>query len=107
MQKSGYEIIPIHPKGGEILGVRAYESLKDAFRAEAQIDIVNVFRKSEALPQVAHEVLELPYLPKCVWVQLGLESKEARALIEGVKIFYVEDLCLAIEHKRLCNDSDF
>lgn len=101
LQKKGYVIIPIYPKGGEILGCKAYENLQDAFNAESDIDILNVFRKSEALLGVAQETLALPYLPKCVWVQLGLSSKEAKELLEKSGIVYFENACIKIEHERL------
>ncbi|MCI5968257.1 CoA-binding protein [Helicobacter sp.] len=105
LQDKGYVILPIYPKGGEILGVKAYTSLQDAFKQEADIDLLNVFRKSEALLEVAQEVLSLPYLPKCVWVQLGLSSKEAKSLLENAGIVYFENACIKIEHQRIFNDS--
>lgn len=101
LQQQGYCIIPIYPKGGEILGVRAYTSLQEAFSCETDIALVNVFRKSEALLGIAQEILDLPYAPKCVWVQLGLSSKEARDLLENAGIIYVENACIKIEHQRL------
>lgn len=101
LQDKGYSIIPIYPKGGEILGIKAYTSLQDAFRQETDIDLLNVFRKSEALLEVAQEVLSLPYLPKCVWVQLGLNNKEAKELLENTGITYFEDACIKIEHQRI------
>ncbi|MBX7491082.1 CoA-binding protein [Helicobacter turcicus] len=106
LQAKGYKIIPIYPKGGEILGVRAYTSLQDAFNTESDIDILNVFRKSEALFNVAQEVLNLPYRPKCVWVQLGLKNKEAKDLLQKTGIVYFEDICIQIEHQRIFNDSN-
>lgn len=75
--------------------------MQDAFRQETDIDLLNVFRKSEALLEVAQEVLSLPYLPKCVWVQLGLNNKEAKELLENAGITYFEDACIKIEHQRI------
>lgn len=102
----GYNIIPIYPKGGEILGKRVYANLQEAFSNESfdengAIDILNVFRKSEALENVAMEILELENKPKCVWVQLGLRNANAKELLERAKIAYVEDSCIKVEHKRL------
>lgn len=107
LQHRGYSIIPIYPKGGEILGIKAYTSLKEAFEANVQIDILNVFRKSEALLEVAKEVLALKTLPKCVWVQLGLANQAAKELLEKAGILYIEDSCIKIEHKRLFNAPNF
>ncbi|MBD5164827.1 CoA-binding protein [Helicobacter sp.] len=105
LQDKGYKILPIYPRGGEILGEKAYQSLQEAFEAQRQagvsIDILNVFRKSEALPQVAREVLELKNPPQCVWVQLGLENAQAKEMLNNVKILYVENLCIKLEYERL------
>lgn len=105
LQGKGYKILPIYPKGGEILGEKAYQSLQEAFEAQRQagvsIDVLNVFRKSEALPQVAREVLELKNPPQCVWVQLGLENAQAKEMLNNAKILYVENLCIKLEYERL------
>ena len=98
--KEGYKIIPIYPKGGEILGCKAYVNLNDAFKENA-IDILDIFRKSEALFEVAQEILSLENKPKCVWVQLGLKNKEAKELLESKGFLYEEDSCIKLEHERL------
>lgn len=95
---NGYNIIPIHPKYDEILGIKTYKSLQEI---DVKIDILNVFRKSEAIFGIAQEVLALKNKPKCMWVQLGIESKESKELLENSDIFYVENLCIKLEHKRL------
>lgn len=100
----GYNVIPIYPKipsNGEILGKKAFLSLQEAFSQNAKIDILNIFRKSEALEEVAQEIIVLDNKPKCVWVQLGLSNARAKEMIEGAKIFYEENSCIKIEHKRL------
>lgn len=56
MQDAGYDIIPVNPTIDEALGVKAVDSLKDI---EGPVDIVNVFRRSEFLPEVAKEFLEI------------------------------------------------
>lgn len=105
LQNKGYKILPIYPKGGEILGENAYPSLQKAFETQRQagvsIDILNVFRKSEALPQVAREVLELRNPPRCVWVQLGLENAQAKEMLGNAGIIYIENLCIKLEYERL------
>lgn len=109
----GYNVIPIYPRlpsSGEILGRRAYASLQEAFSDEAlrdscgqsgAIDILNVFRKSEALEAVANEIIALKHKPKCVWVQLGLRNDSAKAILQNAGIAYEEDSCIKLEHKRL------
>lgn len=109
LQSKGYKILPIYPKGGEILGEIAHQTLQAAFESQSKagvkIDILNIFRKSEALPQIAEEILQLKNPPKCVWVQLGLASAQAKQTIRKANIMYVEDLCIKLEYERLLNDS--
>lgn len=103
----GFNVIPIYPRAnGEILGRKAYASLQEAFSDEAlsecgEIDILNVFRKSEALQAVANEVLRLKNKPKCVWVQLGLFNENAKAICENAGILYEENSCIKLEFERL------
>ena len=101
LQNKGYKILPIYPKGGTILGVNAYTSLQEAFEAEEKIDILNVFRKSEALFGIAQEGLLLKNPPQCVWVQLGLHCASAKEALENAGIAYVENLCIKLEYERL------
>lgn len=107
----GYEIVPIYPKGGEILGKQAYPTLQKAFEALAQrnekCDIINVFRKSEALGEVMREILTLQNLSSfnanelCIWVQLGLHSIESANLAKKHHIAYEEDSCIKLEYLRI------
>lgn len=109
----GYNVIPIYPRlpsGGEILGCRAYASLQEAFSDLAlekscgqggTIDILNVFRKSEALEAVANEIIALKNPPKCVWVQLDLYNEKAKEILQNAGIVYEEDSCIKLEHRRL------
>ncbi|MGX3043845.1 CoA-binding protein [Helicobacter sp. T3_23-1056] len=109
----GYNVIPIYPRlpsSGEILGCRAYASLQEAFSdftlrdsvgQGGAIDILNVFRKSEALESVANEIIALKHKPKCVWVQLDLYNEKAKAILQNAGIAYEEDSCIKLEHRRL------
>ncbi|AWI34536.1 CoA-binding protein [Helicobacter apodemus] len=105
--QKGFNIIPIYPKGGEILGKQAHHSLQEAFSEESikkngAIEILNIFRKSEALSGIAKEIIGLPNKPKCVWIQLGLQSKEAKDILEQNNLFYLENTCIKLEYERLC-----
>ncbi len=105
--QKGFNIIPIYPKGGEILGKRAYHSLQEAFSEESikkngAIEILNIFRKSEALEGIAKEIIKLPNKPKYVWIQLGLQSKEAKDILEQNNLLYIENICIKLEYERLC-----
>lgn len=93
MQKAGYEIIPVNPAGGEILGVKAVASLKEI---EGQVDIVNVFRRSEFLPEVAKEAIEIG--AKVFWAQLGVVNEEAYHYLKEQGVTVIMDRCIKVEH---------
>lgn len=100
----GYNIVPINPKGGEILGKRVHKNLQEAFECEGEngtIDVLNIFRKSEVLEAIAEEIIALKNKPKCVWIQLGLRNERARAILTSAGIAYEEDSCIKVEHKQL------
>ncbi|MBN8251324.1 CoA-binding protein [Priestia flexa] len=93
MQKAGYEIIPVNPLVDEVLGVKAVKSLTDV---EGHVDIVNVFRRSEHLLDVAKEFLEID--ADIYWAQLGLINEEAYELLAGKGYTVVMDRCIKVEH---------
>jgi predicted CoA-binding protein len=93
MQDAGYEIIPVNPVIDEVLGVKAVKSLKDI---EGHIDIVNVFRRSEQLLDVAKEFLEID--ADVFWAQLGLINEEAYNLLKEKGYTVVMDRCIKVEH---------
>ncbi|MFC3886039.1 CoA-binding protein [Bacillus songklensis] len=93
MQDAGYEIIPVNPNADEILGVKAVKSLKDI---EGHVDIVNVFRRSEHLLDVAKEFLEID--ADVFWAQLGLANEEAYQLLKEKGYTVVMDRCIKVEH---------
>jgi predicted CoA-binding protein len=105
MKQHGYTIIPVNPTADEILGEKAYKSLTDLPPNLAKkIDIVNVFRPSEELPQVAQQVIEMRIKygrPYAFWAQLGLENEEAKTMLSNNKIPYVMNACLRVVHKLL------
>ncbi|WP_216828608.1 CoA-binding protein [Alkalihalobacterium elongatum] len=95
MQNAGYEIIPVNPAavGEEILGVKAVGSLKDI---EGHVDIVNVFRRSEHLLDVAKEAVEIK--PDVYWAQLGLQNEEAYDYLKEHGVTTIMDRCIKVEH---------
>lgn len=88
LKASGYRVIPVNPKGGEILGERVYKSVTEI---PEPVDIVDVFLPAEKTPQVAREAVEAG--AGALWLQLGIESLEARRIAEGGGLAYVEDRC--------------
>lgn len=97
LQKSGYKIIPVYPKGEEILGEKVYRNLSEI---DELIDMVDIFRKSEFIAHVIDDVLTRDDV-KCVWTQLGLVNNEAAQKAVDAGISVVQDLCTKIEHQRM------
>lgn len=93
MQKAGYEIIPVNPTIDEALGVKAVASLKDI---EGHIDIVNVFRRSEQLFDVAKEFAEID--ADVFWAQQGLVNEEAYRYLKEKGYTVIMDRCIKVEH---------
>jgi uncharacterized protein len=100
MQRQGYRIVPVNPKGGEILGEMCFKTLSDIPFA---IDIVNVFRRTEDVLPIAQEAVQngTRLGVKCVWQQLGIDNEEAAALVRQAGVASVMDRCIKIEHARL------
>ncbi|HEM3690169.1 TPA: CoA-binding protein [Streptococcus suis] len=102
MQDAGYRIIPVNPRsaGETILGETVYASLKDI---PLSIDIVNVFRRSEFLPDLAREFVETD--AKIFWAQLGLESQEAEEILRRTgRDQIVMNRCIKIEYQKMIGE---
>ncbi|MBX9973773.1 CoA-binding protein [Cytobacillus firmus] len=93
MQKAGYEIIPVNPAVDEVLGVKAVASLKEI---EGHVDIVNVFRRSEFLPEIAREFAEMD--ADIFWAQLGVANQEAYDFLKEKGCTVIMDRCIKVEH---------
>jgi len=105
MKDHGYKIIPVNPTADEIVGEKAYPSLMD-LRPElaSKVEIVDVFRPSEELPQVAQQVVDFHRKygrPFVFWAQLGLENEEAKQILTKNKIPYIMNACLRIVQRSL------
>jgi predicted CoA-binding protein len=95
MQTQGYRIIPVNPEIKGALGEKAYRSLRDV--AET-IDIVNVFRRSEFVPEIVDQAIALKV--PVVWLQEGVVHEEAAERARQAGIFVVMDRCILKEHRR-------
>src|SRR5579863_8036985 len=100
LQAEGYNIIPINPRyaGQTLLGKRVYASLTEAKEAGEQIDIVDVFRRTEDVPPVADEAIAIG--AKVLWLQLGIRNDEAAGRAEAAGLTVVQNRCIKIEHAR-------
>ncbi len=96
LQQQGYRIVPVNPFADEILGEKAYKSLRDI---PFDIDIVDIFRPSDQVGPVVDEALQTN--AKVIWMQLGIEDEEAAAKAKRAGKEVVMDRCLRVEHGRL------
>ena len=100
LQAEGYDIIPINPRyaGQTILGKRVYATLTEAKEAGKQIEVVDVFRRAEAVPPIAEEAIFIG--AKVLWLQLGIRKDEAARKAQEAGLTVVQDRCMKIEHAR-------
>ena len=94
LQSQGYKIIPVNPQINGALGEKAYGSLSDV---PEKVDIVNVFRRSEFVPEVVEEAIKLK--PSAIWMQEGIRNDTAADRARKAGIFVVQDRCLLKEHR--------
>ncbi len=95
LQQLGYEVHPVNPTIRSALG---RQSVPDLAALEVVPDIVNVFRRIDALPALADEVLALPpdRRPRTVWFQTGLAHADAARRLRDAGIMVVEDRCIGV-----------
>jgi uncharacterized protein len=100
LQAEGYDIILVNPRyaGQILLGKRVYASLIEAKKAGEQIEIVDVFRKSEDVPPLAEEAISIG--AKVLWLQLGICNDEVGKQTLEAGLTFVQDRCIKMEHAR-------
>ncbi len=96
LMRAGYRVIPVTPKGKEILGEKAYPDLASV---PEKIDIVDVFRRGKECPSVAEQAIAVG--AKALWIQLGIVSVEAAEMAEQAGLSVIMDRCIKMEHGRL------
>jgi predicted CoA-binding protein len=103
LAERGYDMIPINPGqvGKSLIGKPFVGSLKDIGRP---IDMVDIFRNSDHAGLIVDEVLQLPTLPKVIWMQLGVRNDAAAAKAEAAGIKVVMNRCPKIEYGRLTSE---
>ena len=92
-----YRIIPVNPNADEIFGEKTYKSLLD-IPSEIKIDIVNVFRRSEFLEEVAKEAVARGC--GAFWAQLGVYDEKAAKILEEADIPFIMNRCIFVEHQN-------
>jgi predicted CoA-binding protein len=110
LKEHGYRIVPVNPTADEILGEKVYPSLLDLPEEVARaVDVIEVFRPNNELPEVARQAEELRRRygrPFFFWAQLGLENEEAKSILERGGIPYVMDACMRVVHHLEMSDRD-
>ncbi len=96
----GYDIILVNPAyaGQTILGKRVYASLTEAKEAGETIEIVDVFRKPEAVLPIAEEAIQIG--ARVLWLQLGIRNDEAGRRAREAGLAFVQNRCAKMEHAR-------
>jgi uncharacterized protein len=96
MQRAGYRIIPVNPELDEVLGERSYPNVE---AVPEPIDIVNIFRRSELVPEIVDAAIRVG--AKAVWMQEGVVHEEAAARARAAGLTVVMDRCLLKEHRKI------
>ncbi|WP_085508527.1 CoA-binding protein [Thalassobacillus devorans] len=96
MQDAGYRIIPVNPMVDQVLGEQAYDSLLDV---KEPFEMINVFRRSEHLPSLAKEAVQMD--AKIFWAQQGVQDEEAYAYLKKHDFTVMMDMCLKVAHAVL------
>jgi len=101
----GYNIIPVNPTTDSVNGLKSYPSLAEIPPELAgKVEVVEVFRPSEELPEVARQVAQMKGRtgrPFVFWGQLGLENEEAKRILTEAKVDYIMDKCMRVEHQMM------
>ena len=97
LQGYGFKVYPVNPsmRGEKLLGETVFGKISEI---KNKIEIVDVFRPSEEVIQIAHEAVEIG--AKVLWLQLDIRSEDAKKIAETNNILYVEDKCTKIEYEK-------
>jgi uncharacterized protein len=93
MKDAGYEIIPVNPNVDEVFGVKAVKSLTEI---DGHVDIVNVFRRSEYVMDIAKEFVKID--ADVFWTQLGVINEDAYRFLKDRGYTVIMDRCIKVEH---------
>jgi predicted CoA-binding protein len=100
LKTRGLKLYPVNPKIESSMGEKALADLKDLPLA---VDILDVFRRSDAIPELADEIIALPpeKRPKTVWLQTGISHPAAETKLEQAGVKVVSDACLGVFASRV------
>ena len=95
LKRHGYRVIPVNPREAEILGEKSFKSLADI---PVKVDIVNVFRAPDALPDIAKDAVAIG--ATALWCQFGVINAEGARIAEAGGVTVIMDRCIKVEHAR-------
>ena len=95
LKRHGYRVIPVNPRETEILGEKSYASLLDV---PEPVDVVNVFRAPDALPQIARDAVAIG--AGTLWCQFGVINEEGARIAADGGVTVIMDRCIKVEHAR-------
>ena len=95
LKRHGYQVFPVNPRETEILGEACYATLSDV---PEPVDIVNVFRVSDAVPAIAREAVDIG--AGALWCQFEVINEDGARIAENSGMTVVMDRCLKVEHAR-------
>ena len=100
LKRSGYRIIPVNPNESSVLGEASYAELDSV---PDQIDIVDIFRRSEHVPEIVEAAIRKG--AKAIWMQEGVYNEEAARRAEEAGLAVVMDRCILKDHRRIARAS--
>ena len=98
LQERGYRIVPVNPREAEVLGERAYASLRE-IPGELTIDVVDVFRRAEDTPEIAREAVAIG--AKVLWLQDDIVNEEAYRIASDAGLDVIMGVCIKRTDQRL------
>ena len=100
LHEEGYTILGVNPQflGQTLFGQPVRATLAELGEA---VDLVNVFRRSELVPEHVEDILAMTPRPKVVWFQLGIKNEDAARVLEAAGITVVQNRCTLADHQRL------
>ena len=96
LQVQKFQVVPVNPGLSEVLGEKCYARVQDI---PGEVDIVDIFRKSEFVPEVVADALLKR--PRCIWMQEGVIHPEAAKTAEAAGVAVVMERCILKELARL------
>jgi len=95
LKRHGYQVVPVNPREPEVLGEKSYNNLTEV---PGHIDIVNVFRAPDALPDIARDAVKIG--AGSLWCQFGVINEEGARIAERGGVTVIMDRCIKVEHAR-------